>query len=80
MPIQHRFGDAAVIDGRWIRGGQEILGVSARVTGDANQPRTLENCRPSHRGEVSLVGVLFCVVDKLDFHFSSPLPYRCYQR
>jgi hypothetical protein len=66
-PPQHRSGDSTVIDGGWIRRGHEFLGISAKVPCDAVQ---LENGRPRHRGEVSLVGVLFTVVDELDFHLS----------
>jgi hypothetical protein len=49
------------------RQGNEFLGISAKVPSDAVQ---LENGRSRHRCEVPLVGVLFTVVDELNFHFS----------
>jgi hypothetical protein len=47
-----------------------FFGISSNVPSDAAQ---LENGRPRHHGEVSLVGVLFTVVDELDFHLSPQL-------
>jgi hypothetical protein len=71
-PAQHHSGNAAVLDTGWIRRGHEVLGVSAKVTGDPDQLRVPDNLCSRHGREVMLIGVMLTGLNVLHLRFPSP--------
>jgi len=73
-PAQHGSGDAAVVDGGWVRRERETIGVVATAIVNPGQLRAFENRRSRHDRVVPLIRVMFTALESLHSCFSPFTP------
>jgi hypothetical protein len=73
-PAQRGSGDAAVVDGGWVRRERETIGVVATAIVNPGQLRAFENRRSRHDRVVPLIRVMFTALENLHSCFSPSTP------